>query len=582
MSKIAKNALVGLFFGFFVFQANAQEATNLSVSLSDSVYQLLEYASLRGIIPLLPNEKPYTQKFVIEQLDKIIESGELSETDIEIYTATRNRILPSEKQKWYVYGGYTNFYESAEENSETKKETELPVFVKTDFLLDFNINCNQPDLSREYWHEIFFGGNISEYFSYLLNFSYGLQNLATVAYPKNSYTKSWDGFQMPLDNVYDYAAINESLSIGFRMCPELVFSYNDIVDVKFSRTKRQWGYGTNSLYLSDTAGPFVALETKIQPLSWLKTNFLFGSLEYENDASLKANSLIFQNLYAIVTGEINFNWFYGGIITSAVLPKRFELGYLNSLSFPVLAQNNYGDFDNVQGGMYLGTRIPKIGHIYASIFVDEINTSVSFAHLDRNMFCYQAGMKSPVPLWNSIITLQYTKIEPYMYTHPLTKTPWYPQDMEMSYINHGHCLGYNLEPNSDEIRLEMGSLPLWFLKANLSYALTRHGATKGSKAVDGSSFSDTLDYSGNLQGAQEGDLYWKDFLHDGAYEWIHSVSLGASLDCKKWNVPIEIGIAYTFCYTHYSYGTATSFEFFSDDEYKNEIANYLTLCVKVY
>ncbi|MDD7416562.1 MAG: hypothetical protein PUK48_04265, partial [Spirochaetales bacterium] len=71
-------------------------------------------------------------------------------------------------------------------------------------------------------------------------------------------------------------------------------------------------------------------------------------------------------------------------------------------------------------------------------------------------------------------------------------------------------------------------------------------------------------------------------LHDGVYEWIHSVTLGTTLDCRKWNVPIAVYCAYTFSYTQHSYGDTTSFYFINNSEYYDEVGNYLTLSVKIY
>ena len=85
-----------------------------------------------------------------------------------------------------------------------------------------------------------------------------------------------------------------------------------------------------------------------------------------------------------------------------------------------------------------------------------------------------------------------------------------------------------------------------------------------------------------MQNAQEGDLYWKDFLHDGVYEWINSIALGAELDCRYWNVPISVGLTYTFSYTHHTIGNKDGYKNINNEEYSNKAGNYLTLSVKVY
>ena len=135
--------------------------------------------------------------------------------------------------------------------------------------------------------------------------------------------------------------------------------------------------------------------------------------------------------------------------------------------------------------------------------------------------------------------------------------------------------------SSDEFLISFESAPLSFLNTTASYALVRHGCTRGSKAVDGSSYTDTLDYS-NLNSNSEGEIYWKNFLHDGAYEWINYLTLGASIDLRKWSLPVSVNLSYTFSYTLHSYGTSDSIEFFSDDEYSNSVGNYVNLSFRIY
>ena len=548
---------------------------NLSVPLTDDAYFLLENASLRGIIPTLPSAKPYTLSFVLDNISEVLETDELTESERIIFIKTYERLAQKNQKKWYETGYYTNRFD---------ENVQLPVTVGVTISSLQSINFNRPDLSQEYWADAYIKGDITDYFSYNFNVGGSLMDLAYNAFAPNTYLKSWDGCQFVLEDIYVYDDFVEILAGGLRMLPELVFSaFENKVQVKFSRTRRDWGYGSGSLILSETACPFLAIETTLNPVSWLTTNFITGTLEYNIINDLKKSAWQFQNMYSALSGELKFNNFYCGATGSVVFPKRIELGYMDPFMLPFLYQNMIGDFDNVQLGLFTGYNIPNIVHIYASLFTDELNVQVSdFFNKDRNMYAFQVGAKSPLPFWSSIFTFQYTKIEPYMYTHPLTEVPWYDKPMDTTYVNHGQPLGYFLNPNSDEFKIQLETKPLWYLSANACYTLVRHGATTGSEKVDGSSFYDPLKYGENYNNAQEGDLYWKDFLHDGVYEWINSIALGAELDCRYWDVPITIGLIYTFSYTHHTIGTKEGFHNINDEEYSNKAGNYLTLSVKVY
>lgn len=548
---------------------------NLSVPLNDNVYFLLENASLRGILPTLPAAKPYTLSFVLDNLNTVLASDKLSEIEREVFIKTYDRLAQNTPQKWYETGYYTNKFD---------ENVKLPITAGFTWTSEASINCNNPDFSHEHWADVYIKGDITKYFSYNFNIGGSLMDLSTKSYAPNTYQKTWDGFQFVLSDFYEYVSISDLPAGGLRMLPELAFSaFDNKVQLKFSRTRHDWGYGSGNLMLSGTARPFVSLETQLNPVSWFSTNFITGTLEYDSNGNLKDCASTFQNMYSALWGELKFKYFYFGATGSVVFPKRIELGYMNPFMLAFLYQNQIGDFDNMQLGLFTGITIPKITHIYASIFMDELNVQVSnFLNKDRNMYAVQIGAKSPLPFWTSVFTFQYTKIEPYMYSHPLTETPWYSQKMDTTYINHGQPLGYFLNPNSDEFKIQLESNPLWYLSAILKYTLVRHGTTTGSGKVDGSSFYDPLNYSGNLQDAQEGDLYWKDFLHDGVYEWINSISLGGELNCRKWDIPITVGLTYTFSYTHHTLGTKDSIKNINNAEYQNKAGNYLTLSIKVY
>lgn len=558
---------------FFSVELFAQQ--NLSVPLTDDVYFLLENASLRGVLPTLPAAKPYTLNFVLDNLNIVLFSDKLSDSEREVYNKTYNRLAQNEPKKWYEVGYYTNRFD---------ENVKLPITAGFTWTSSASINCNDPDFSHEHWIDGYIKGDISKFFSYNFNIGGSLMDLSTKSYAPNTYLKTWDGFQFVLSDFYEYFSISDLAAGGLRMLPELTFSaFDSKVQVNFSRIRRDWGYGSGNLMLSGTARPFVAIETHLNPVSWFSTNFITGTLEYDSNGNIKDCASTFQNMYSALWGELKFKYFYFGATGSVVFPKRFELGYMNPFMLAFLYQNQIGDFDNMQLGLFTGVTIPGITHIYASLFMDELNVQVSnFLNKDRNMYAIQFGAKSPLPFWTSVFTFQYTKIEPYMYTHPLTAVPWYDKPMDTTYINHGQPLGYFLNPNSDEFKLQFEAKPLWYLSANATYTLVRHGVSTGSGKVDGSSFNDSLIYGDNLQNAQEGDLYWKDFLHDGVYEWINSVAFGTELDCRYWNVPITVGLTYTFSYTHHTIGTKDGYHNINNNEYSNKAGNYLTLSIKVF
>jgi hypothetical protein len=164
------------------------------------------------------------------------------------------------------------------------------------------------------------------------------------------------------------------------------------------------------------------------------------------------------------------------------------------------------------------------------------------------MYAFQAGTSIPIPVLPfTSVSLSYTKIEPYCYTHTRGIVPWYGETaMETSYTNNGESIGYYLPPNSDEILLRFKTMPAAQTSAHFQYQMIRHGAAFGSKAVDGSSFLSELD----PEGRSEKEVLRKYFLHDGAYEWLHILKIGAEHSFKPQKVPLqifgEVGVVFSY------------------------------------
>ena len=75
--------------------------------------------------------------------------------------------------------------------------------------------------------------------------------------------------------------------------------------------------------------------------------------------------------------------------------------------------------------------------------------------------------------------------------------------------------------------------------------MIRHGADHGSAQVPGSSIWSELPI-GNR------NIYYKYFLHDGAYEWTHVIKLEGSYDFKAIRFPFTLTGSLGFVYDYYT------------------------------
>lgn len=187
----------------------------------------------------------------------------------------------------------------------------------------------------------------------------------------------------------------------------------------------------------------------------------------------------------------------------------------------------------------------------------------------------------------SSITGQYTKIEPYTYTH-------YPQSYSTNgmntggkqiytntgFFNQGRNLGYYLKPNSDEIYFSFDTLPMPGMEVSIAYSLIRHGTNlkikkwrgKDGKLYDSENaamtasggataenvFNDMTingDMNAHLNYGVVGTMQRKDFLNDGIYDWTNALRLWISYDFAylKPYLPFKIGLGYEFAHTFFKF-----------------------------
>lgn len=616
-----KNLLLLCLFCLSAVPLLAQQ--HISVPLNDPVYKVIDNALIKNYISPLPTAKPYSRAVILDALYEMIRSPQISAMEKSAAEGLIARFESRKTDPWYQRGGYrydseyapdkttenpsateesdreegsgssaTGDKEDGEEAGSFKEKKSVYTTVEVggswQSRADFGAFNNDAVFSTENWLELYLQGDLSEYFSYRFNIGVGLTDLNASAYAPYSYSKSWDGYQFLLKSADNFSHFAEEPAGAIRILPELSLSlWDQKLRFNFSRIRRDWGPGDGNLMISGTARPFMGLDMHLNPVDWFNLSFIVGVLEYESTEGLKKSSMNFQNAYTASLAEFFITqWAYLGISSSVVWPKRFEPGYGHPGMMSFIYQNMIGDFDNMQLGVTFGFNVPSYLKLYGGVFIDEINLlQDNFTHLDRNMYSWQIGGRLAVPgAPFTTVSLQYTKVEPYMYTHPTTTTPWYDKPMNTTYINHGEPLGYKLDPNSDELKLKIETMPLWYLNASLMYRMIRHGIS-----ADGSTYTDYLNYSADYNGAKPGDLYWKDFLKDGVYEWIHSVGLQAELDLRFVNVPIALGAGYTFYYrylTEYDGDTGKikrldSFEW-KESLHKTNMGNLFSVYVRIW
>ena len=583
-----KSSLIAaaLFF-LIIARITAQSFNSVPVD-NEGLYRLLEIAEISGLIDRLPSARPLPLGVVKKALRRMEDS--------------RADLSPWQRA---VLDDYVERYADDEDESMLQdgdlrfRDDTFPLtwgfYTENDFKIDA--------ANRSYWgsHNILggiFAGDLGRNISYGFNINAQLNKVVIdpnapypYAWEPYTYTKVWDGGARFLEEPSPQYLMPRSLALGWALYPEMSFSFHDSrVNLRFARLRRDWGTGTGNLFLDKQARPFFGIEGTLSPWKFLNFSFLFGVLEYgpifrnspfvtgkypktkggnNYGMGIQDISRVQQNMLSIFQLEIApTRWLYISLFDAVVYLQRPELGYMFPFMARLLHQNNTGDFDNLMFGTTLALSWPGLLRAYGTLYLDEWNPKIPLNSL-RNQAAFQAGIKVTLPLdIFSLFTFQYTKIEPFTYTHyVVSSSPWYYApptseygglQMETGYQNNGENLGSYLEPNSDEFLLSFHVQPARAWSAGFTYRLIRHGTEPDAGGTyrswgyfnpeinnDKRSRADT-----DPEGAYREGASGKNFLKDGAYEWFHVFSLGGSLDLKGLSLPVRLALQYSFVYKY--------------------------------
>lgn len=455
-----------------------------------------------------------------------------------------------------------------------------------------------------------------------------------------SYKKHWDGSVYYLHGGVNAAGLKgwpfES-AFGFGMQGEIHASlWDGLLELAAGRINREWGAMDqgSSLIFNANAHPMFAVEAKANLFDWMSFSTLTGFLEFPNqdyivknawyttydvetpgnpsdpipdtpaetDITKNSDSFYFHNIFAIAMLDLDWEYVHWDFGSTVVLPNRFELGYSFPLVDRVVYQNNVGDYDNLALFTNLKLRYPGIGYIWGSFYLEEMNAiSARLFENTRCMFAYQGGAKAAIPfLPFSYLSLRYTKVEPFCYTHtalsPTEMQPYFGHYISESYTNNGESLGYYLPPNSDELFVQFKTRPFNGLSFNFGYQLIRHGVDWGSKSswYSGSSIYSELPTTRD-DCTSRGDLR-KKFLHDGTYEWFNIFNFTAAYDFRTQSLPIQLYMNFGYVHnwfttigaaqgpqdTPYTEIKNNKYKKFSDDEYKEGRGCVLSVGIKLF
>lgn len=513
-----------------------------TVGLNHSVYDLIEVDEGLGLFETdLGDVKPYTENYVLELLLELDRKREnLSDLECSILD---------------------DYLMDFENDSLSLLPPGLFLGFKIENKLDLS---SSSDLHSVNLGVVGIKGTFYEVLSYNINLGIFYNSVNRDVVEPYTFTKEYDGFHMNLlgGDSYDYETGLNPVGISVNSLPELTLSlFDDNLLVGLNRVRRNWGEGESSLILSGTGRPIFGLDYRWKMNDHISLSGLYGSLSSSNGGNGGSKTENQKNL-TVHYLEIFVNKYLDlAIFDNAIWGKRDEIGYMFIMP-TFLTQQVVGDVDNVALGGTITGKYPGVGKVYFSLYIDEveIDNFSEFFHHNKNMYAWNTGIKTVIPkVPFGLFSFQYTKIEPYCYAHYMQEYPNYGDNLiNTNYTNDGENIGYYLPPNSDEFLFKVSAKPFAGLDLGLKYSYIRHGdnSWEGLSVEDG----DTIPVGGSVDKPliytdnADQELYVaKDFLNDGIYELIHTISLEIGYDFVVGKVPFGINLGY-------SYVDATNYE----------------------
>ena len=222
----------------------------------------------------------------------------------------------------------------------------------------------------------------------------------------------------------------------------------------------EWGYGENGLIvMSQKAPSFPLMRLDINPVEWLSFNYFH--------AWLNSDVVDSSSFYYTEHGDLRFSYIDKFIAShtltirptkgldisigeSIVYSDQLEYVYLIPITFFRLADHYLSRQYNSAGSnvQFFGS-ISSKGHIknthlYGSIIIDEITLNGLFdSYSQRNQIGFTLGGSiTDLPINNLTLTLEYSKIYPYVYRHYIATT---------NYTSSSYLMGHWMGDNADQV-----------------------------------------------------------------------------------------------------------------------------------
>lgn len=264
------------------------------------------------------------------------------------------------------------------------------------------------------------------------------------------------------NGIYDYFVATGVA--GFR---------SNFFEVRFGRDRNRWGFGKNSLILSNFAPVYDQLQIRTTVWRFQYIN-LFTGFSTPTPDSIRFTPRrygAFHRLEIALPGRLRAELFesimFASSDTTGFRDSGFDITYLNPVIFLRAVESDRGSNDNALLGAGLSwIALPGL-YLYGQLLIDELRLSEIGNQWWANKWGWLAGFHlSDMLIDNLSLRLEYARLRPYLYSH---RTP------SAAYIHYADFLGHPAGPNARDVSAFMEYQPIERLHVALALAYTQRG-----------------------------------------------------------------------------------------------------------
>ncbi len=509
--------------------------------LYNDVYPFLSRLAQKGIIQLDDQIKPLSRKYIAEKLIELdslkskltnLEQEELEFFKKDFYVEINfNKITEDNSKKIHLIekdnGGRFRFFSYGDNLFK----------INADPILGYQIGNRDSKILTHYWSGLSFYGYLSDYIGFSFDYRDNHEAGKTIDTLKKFSPETGIVPIIKSPTTLDYSEIHTTISIDWKWGK-----------LTAGKDFLEWGYGeSGKLVLSDKAPSFPFVRLDIYPVPWLRFNYFHGWLSSKVIDSINIYPTLVENLMRlsyrskyIASHTITVTPLRGLDISlgeSIIYSDKLQISYLIPLMFFKLADHYLSNYDNNIGdnaqffiGISSRNHIKKT-HLYGTLFIDEISlTNIFNPKKERNQIGFTLGGSiTDVPVNNSTLTVEYTKIYPFVYQH------YIPTD---TYENDGYLLGHWMGNNGDLIYSSLNYRFIRGLQASVWGQYIRKGGEINPVYSWSPVYPPVLPYPGFLSGRKTNYLYWG---LDIKYEIIHDLFARIKFQTTKTEFEISNG-----------------------------------------